>query len=220
MEFMNRSGSARQPQSPQAPIRNEDNNYEPQQNNNKQSQKNPKRDYKTFAGSKVASIILLFTATILAVAAIAAIGFANSKSESDAVDTTKMQAVFLNGGQVYFGRITELNKQFMQLNDIYYLRVNQQIQPDGEAQSNDISLVKLGCELHGPEDQMVINREQIIFWENLKNEGQVAQAVAQYREDFPNGQDCEEQQQQAQPEANNSEETAPLLDENATQTEN
>jgi len=115
--------------------------------------------------------------------------------EARLVDDSKYQAVFLNGGQVYFGKINSLNNKFMQVNNVYYLRVNQQVQPDANAQTdaNDISLVKLGCELHGPQDQMVINRDQIIFWENLKDDGQVAEAIAQYKEQFPNGQNCDEQ---------------------------
>jgi hypothetical protein len=79
------------------------------------------------------------------------------------------------------------------MSDIYYLRVNQQVQPNGQQSSsnNDISLVKLGCELHGPQDQMVINQNQVIFWENLKDDGQVAKAVAEYVKQNPNGQKCD-----------------------------
>jgi hypothetical protein len=81
----------------------------------------------------------------------------------------------------------------MSLSDIYYLRVNQQVQPNqanNQQAQNDISLVKLGCELHGPQDEMLINRDQIIFWENLKDDGQVAKAVAEYKKQNPNGQQC------------------------------
>jgi hypothetical protein len=73
--------------------------------------------------------------------------------------------------------------------------------------ASDISLVKLGCELHGPEDEMLINRSQIVFWENLKEDGQVTQAVAEYIEQNPDGQDCEQPATAApQPQANPQEE--------------
>jgi hypothetical protein len=223
MDFMNRnSGNNRQSQPAHNPMSAKETEYNQSSLRQQPEPKKPQNESKKFAGLKVAWIILLFTGTILAVAAISAIGLARTKSESDIVKSDQMQAVFLNGGQVYFGRVAELNKQFMQLRDIYYLRVEQQIQPDGQSQSNDISLVKLGCELHGPEDEMVINREHILFWENLKNDGQVARAVAQYIEEFPNGQDCnEQQQQQPQPNgANNTEESAPLLEEESVETNN
>jgi len=138
-------------------------------------------------------VALLFSATILIVAVVwfLALG-GNTKSQSDYVDTGKLQAVFLNGGQVYFGKINNLNDKYLSMNGIYYLRVNQQVQPNqSSTSSNDVSLVKLGCELHGPQDNMVINIDQVIFWENLKDDGQVAKAVKEYQTQNPNGQKCD-----------------------------
>jgi len=146
---------------------------------------------------KLAVVSLLYACTILFVATIAYLATVRPLSQGRYVDTSKYQAVFLNGGQVYFGRITSLNNQFTRIADIYYLQVNQQVQPDQSnpsAASNNVSLVKLGCELHGPRDSMVINKDQVIFWENLKSDGKVAKAIATYQEQNPNGQNCEETQ--------------------------
>lgn len=140
--------------------------------------------------------------TVLILAIVLSLAFVKkdsaTSSEFDKVNKTQLQAVFLNGGQVYFGKISDLNSKGLTLDNIYYLRVNQQVQPNQTnttTNANDISLVKLGCELHGPEDSMVINREQVIFWENLKTDGQVAKAVAEYAKNNPNGQKCEQSQQ-------------------------
>jgi hypothetical protein len=146
------------------------------------------------------AVALLFSGTILIVALALFLAFGgkgNGGAQDKHVDTKQMQAVFLNGGQVYFGNIKTLNSQYVRLANIYYLRVNQQVQPDGSSSTNnqDISLVKLGCELHGPQDQMVINQSQVIFWENLKSDGQVAKAVADYVKQNPNGQQCNTQSQ-------------------------
>ena len=160
---------------------------------------NKKGSGKRFSASKLGLYgklgFLFLLVALIALAYFLLVTFRGVTPESSLVDKTKYQAVFLNGGQVYFGNVSDLNGKFMQVNNVYYLRVNQQVQPDSSAQSssNDISLVKLGCELHGPQDQMVINREQVIFWENLKDDGQVAKAIKQYKEQFPNGQNCEEQ---------------------------
>lgn len=152
-----------------------------------------------FPLAKIGNIGFLVAIAILIIAALLSMVFVKGagSSESQFVDSSKYQAVFLNGGQVYFGKISDLNKQYLKVSNIYYLRVNQQVQPDANnaANQNDISLVKLGCELHGPQDEMVINREQVIFWENLKNDGQVAKAVAEYIKQNPNGQKCETQTQ-------------------------
>lgn len=107
------------------------------------------------------------------------------------------QAVFLTNGQVYFGKISHVNSDYVQLVNIYYLQVNT---PAGSTTGTDtsaaasavnstaanaatqLSLVKLGNELHGPADQMFISRDQILFYENLKADGQVAEAIAKYQQ--------------------------------------
>lgn len=138
------------------------------------------------------SSVLFVSSIVLISAVLLYVAFGPSKKTADAnlVKTNQMQAVFLNGGQVYFGQITDLNNDYTRLANIYYLRVEQKVQPGSEEKASDISLAKLGCELHGPEDAMVINRDQIIFWENLKDDGQVAKAVENYIKANPNGQVC------------------------------
>lgn len=86
-------------------------------------------------------------------------------------------ATFLTNGQVYFSHIENPDAQYMQLTDIYYLRVQQALQPSAEGQQPAISLVKLGNELHGPEDVMLINRDQVLFIEPLKEESNVVSAI-------------------------------------------
>lgn len=92
-----------------------------------------------------------------------------------AIDRNKRQAVFLTNGQVYFGYLREVNREYVKLTDTYYLQVAQPLQPSQPQQQ--ISLVKLGNEIHGPEDDMYIPKSQIIFWENLKNDSPVVQTI-------------------------------------------
>ena len=124
------------------------------------------------------------------------LGTGGKDKESRLVDTSNLQAVFLTNQQVYFGNITSINNRYLTLNNVYYLTTNQQVQPTSGTSStssnanSQVSLVKLGCELHAPQDRMTINRDQVTFWENLKDSGQVATAVKQYKQQNPNGQDC------------------------------
>src|SRR5579884_1470706 len=46
----------------------------------------------------------------------------NQTDESKYINTSKLQAVFLNTGQVYFGNIKALNNQYVVLTNIYYLQ--------------------------------------------------------------------------------------------------
>ena len=98
------------------------------------------------------------------------------------------QAVFLVNNQVYFGKLANENAQFPVLTDIYYLQVNQAIQPvqtkPGQAASQtnpEINLVKLGGELHGPTDMMKINRDQILLIEDLRADSNLAKAIENYK---------------------------------------
>lgn len=95
-------------------------------------------------------------------------------------------AVFLTNGQVYFGKINTLNNDEVDISDIFYLQVNQQssLQNGASASSSaspDISLVKLGNELHGPNDKMRINRSQVLFTESLKSDSKVVKAITDYK---------------------------------------
>jgi hypothetical protein len=145
-------------------------------------------------GMRIISAVLLISVALLVAALAVYVATGGNKNESEYVKDDKFQAVFLNGGQVYFGKIRDLNEQFITMDNIYYLRVNEQVQPDTDEQNQgaqqDISLAKLGCELHGPEDFMVINHEQVTFWENLKDDGQVAKAITEFVKANPDGQKC------------------------------
>lgn len=94
------------------------------------------------------------------------------------VKSNEYQAVFLTNNQVYFGHVKKINRDYLQLENIYYFQAQQNVQ-NGQSkdQNQQLSLNKLGNELHGPEDAMYIERKQILFWENLKNDSKVVQAI-------------------------------------------
>lgn len=114
-------------------------------------------------------------------------------TESQYINGGKLQAVFLNTGQVYFGNIKTLNNNYLILNNIFYLQTTGSGSTATSSSNSNVTLVKLGCELHMPYDQMVINRTQVTFWENLQGNGQVAKAVATWEKQHPNGQQCADQ---------------------------
>jgi len=101
------------------------------------------------------------------------------------------QAVFLTNGQVYFGKVAAQDPENVTLKDIYYLQVQQQVQPTGSAsstttqastdQNQNVQLVKLGSEIHGPADEMRINRQQVLFVEDLKSDSKVVTAIHNYQ---------------------------------------
>lgn len=119
-----------------------------------------------------------------------------SQSTSTAVEdqaaSSGYQAVFLSNGQVYFGKLSGMSASYSTLKDIYYLQVTTPPAADGSQlnqqqaqQQQQLSLVKLGQELHGPVDEMKINRDQILFYEDIKEDGRVMQAIREYQKNPP-----------------------------------
>jgi hypothetical protein len=87
-------------------------------------------------------------------------------------------AVFLTNGQVYFGQMRSTSKSEIILENVYYLQANQ----NGTAASNQtlgsaFQLVKLGNELHGPTDELYINRNQVVFYEFLRDDSKVVESI-------------------------------------------
>ncbi|PIZ99333.1 MAG: hypothetical protein COX77_01875, partial [Candidatus Komeilibacteria bacterium CG_4_10_14_0_2_um_filter_37_10] len=94
-------------------------------------------------------------------------------------------------GQVYFGKVVSEGSKEVVLKDIYYLQVvqrplqttetgNTQVAQDQQQTQQELSLVKLGNELHGPVDEMTINAAHILFTEKLKSDSKVIDAISRY----------------------------------------
>lgn len=106
------------------------------------------------------------------------------------VNANDYQSLFLTNGQVYFGKLKAADDKTVEMRDIYYLQVQQTVQPRpntasnntaAEQQQGETQLVKLGQELHGPKDEMYIDRGQVLFWENLKGDGKVVTAINEHK---------------------------------------
>jgi len=181
MDFTNRGNGPQQPT-----------HQNPQQINNPSGAATSSKHRRKSVFTKWFTVITGAFIAILLIALVLVVSFGEPKSESSYVYTNKLQAVFLNTGQVYFGNITNINPQFLTLTNIFYLQTNSNSSKTNSSSSN-VTLVKLGCELHAPYDLMVVNMSQVTFWENLKSSGQVAKAVAQYHKEYPHGQTCSNQ---------------------------
>ena len=104
-----------------------------------------------------------------------------TNSEAKQINTKEYQAVFLTNGQVYFGKINILNSKYISITHVFYIENQNSSSSSTSSTSNNYTLRKLGVsELHAPEDQMIINNEQVSFWENLKDSSQVVTKIKEY----------------------------------------
>lgn len=112
-------------------------------------------------------------------------------NEENLVDTSKYQAVVLNdgsasGARTYFGYISSINNNYLVLDSVY-LPSSEQTTPS----TGNFQLVEPGCQQLGtPYNRMVVNRDQVAFWENLQDRGTIVTAIQQYIQQNPNGPDC------------------------------
>jgi hypothetical protein len=104
---------------------------------------------------------------------------------------SKYIAVFLSSGQVYFGHLNSLTRNNLILGYIFYLQSDKKkdrnagtkwlYDEENQRPQPGVSLVKLGNELHGPEDFMLVNRQHVVFIEHLSSKSDVAMVIEEYR---------------------------------------
>lgn len=77
-------------------------------------------------------------------------------------------AVYLNTGDIYFGKLSRFPR--MTLRDVWFLQKGSDAQPG-------FGLSKFEKAFWGPEDEMVINDESVIWIAELKDDSEVVRAI-------------------------------------------
>ena len=94
-------------------------------------------------------------------------------------NSNSYKAIFLSNGQVYFGKISERGWQTVTMNEVYYFQLKNST--TSAVAGDDLSLIKLGNELHGPEDSLEINWDHILFIESLRRDSRIVGAIEKYQ---------------------------------------
>lgn len=98
------------------------------------------------------------------------------------IESDKYQVVFAGNNQAWFGKLHILSDGSYQMTDVFYYSgqtTSSAQRPNADAQTPE--LVKMGSELHGPTDQIIFSKDQVVFWENLRSDSKVSQAIATYK---------------------------------------
>lgn len=98
------------------------------------------------------------------------------------IPTKKWQAVFLTNDQVYFGKLKEYDEGNLVLTDVYYLRSTSELRESESTPSQNLNLIKLGGEVHGPEDEIFIPKSSVLYFENMKETSRVVQSILESRQ--------------------------------------
>lgn len=125
---------------------------------------------------------LIFTGVVLVVIAALLFWFMFGRSTTtQAPKSDRYQAVFLDNGQIFFGKLKNIDGTYLVLENAYYAKEQKIPENATEEQKaailNNVSLAKVGSEVYGPEPTISIRAEQVLFWQNLADDSKVANAI-------------------------------------------
>lgn len=131
-------------------------------------------------GVSVINTILIVLIVLLVTAA----AFFYISAKKHALFEKSFQVVALDTGEVFFGKVKYQKKDIVELSNVYYLPINASdlFSQDFNANSDSLSVIKIGNELHGPEDSMFILQEHIVFIQNLRENSAVVAAIKEYQQ--------------------------------------
>jgi hypothetical protein len=95
-----------------------------------------------------------------------------SPSVTELIDRSAYQAVFLTNGSTYFGKLQEQGDGWFFMTDVFYLTSSEQ---------SGTQLIKRGSEAQGPKEPLIIPRAQVLFIENLREDGDVVTAIKRFK---------------------------------------
>jgi hypothetical protein len=126
-----------------------------------------------FLSSEVCGVVwkTIFLVTVISTLSFLLYGCDRINSQK-IVFATEYQAVFLDSGQVFFGKLENAGSDYPLLKSVYYVQ-NQTIQETKEVKS---TLIKRGNEWHKP-DQMYINSKHIVMVEAVGPDSKVAELI-------------------------------------------
>lgn len=128
---------------------------------------------KKYILSVAGSIVII---NLVLAAFLLSIKISSSREDFDRIaDPDTYQAIFLSNDQIYFGHLKSKNREseYLILTDVYYVKI---------AENSTGQLVKLGqIEPHKPTNEMILNREHILFWENLSPDSPVVRTIQGYK---------------------------------------
>lgn len=86
------------------------------------------------------------------------------------------QAVFLTNDQVYYGKLRSWSHDQVVLTNVYYAQAAAETSTKTEGQPQYL-LVKLSSHATGPQDKLYINRDHILYVEDLRPDSQIVQLI-------------------------------------------
>lgn len=88
-------------------------------------------------------------------------------------------AVTLNNNSLYFGHLTKVTPDDLELSQVYYL---QKVPASEDGAQPKLTVVKQSKDLIGPSDFMTLNRQNVISYQELRDDSAVVKEIKRQEE--------------------------------------
>jgi len=131
--------------------------------------------FSTSQKKKKGFLALVFGVLVLVILiVILAIFFLNANQKT----ASSWSAVFLTNGRTYFGQTEGESSNFLTLTNVYYLQMQEvPAETEGEEAQSQLSLMSIEDEMHSPEDYMKINKDHVLFIQELKSDSSIVTSL-------------------------------------------
>lgn len=111
-----------------------------------------------------------------------------AKPDGQAGDNGEPYYAFtLSNGSLLFAQLKSQDKLYLYLSHIHYLQRTPPSNPPkrGEPETPNLQLVRQSMDLHGPQDELILNRAQLLFYQELREDSRVVQAIRRQAQATP-----------------------------------
>lgn len=123
-------------------------------------------------------IVALIVVVIVGVATVWGLNHLGGQTQTIAKD--RYQVVFMQSGQVFFGKLQNTTGDYLTLTSAYYTQTQAQATSaeDAKAAANgQTQIVPVNKEIYSPDSSIALRADQVLFWQNLQSDSQVAKLI-------------------------------------------
>lgn len=171
-----------------APVRRPADEPQPRETEPRYEQRPPvsESDPKQSSRRKKFLLPIMIGLVVVGLAVAGWFAWSNLRGSSLAIDSDKYQAVFLTNGNTFFGKLETAGDNQMKLSQVFYPESAATTDADDQQMenpdANTTRLIPFKEHMYGPEDEMMFDRSQLVFFMNLKSDGQVSKLIKEYQD--------------------------------------
>lgn len=95
------------------------------------------------------------------------------------INSDGYQVVYMVSGQAYFGKLQNTDGTYLTLHNPYTAQnvTPQDATSDTASKQASTTLLKVSQQTYGPDEVISLSRDQVLFWQNLRQDSKVVKAI-------------------------------------------